>query len=208
MQVGAVVVGFDRRINYYKIQYATLCIYENPGCLFIATNLDARTHLTDAQEWAGNGAMVGAIKGSVFTPHAQCFGDDSCVGGPDTLARRMSSWPVCSFRSCVGSKLSAYLRSLLSRDRRIIESVSCQSVTCGRHSSQLCRYTCRTLHTEHAWPPYSILLYSRPSTARTQVVTQLAEASLARQKLHPLAARSMAAAASPHTRTLCASPIS
>ncbi|EIE26103.1 2-phosphoglycolate phosphatase [Coccomyxa subellipsoidea C-169] len=62
--VGAVVVGFDRHLNYYKIQYATLCISENPGCHFIATNLDARTHLTDAQEWAGNGAMVGAIKGS------------------------------------------------------------------------------------------------------------------------------------------------
>lgn len=63
LQVGAVVVGFDRHINYYKIQFAQLCIDENPGCLFIATNLDAKTHLTDAQEWAGNGAMVGAIKG-------------------------------------------------------------------------------------------------------------------------------------------------
>lgn len=62
-QVGAVVVGFDRHINYHKIQYATLCISENPGCHFIATNLDAKTHLTDAQEWAGNGSMVGAIKG-------------------------------------------------------------------------------------------------------------------------------------------------
>lgn len=63
-EVGAVVVGFDRNINYYKLQYATLCIRENPGCLFIATNLDAVTHLTDAQEWAGGGSMVGAIKGS------------------------------------------------------------------------------------------------------------------------------------------------
>lgn len=62
--VGAVVVGFDRHINYHKIQMATLCIRENPGCLFIATNLDAVTHLTDAQEWAGNGSMVGAIRGS------------------------------------------------------------------------------------------------------------------------------------------------
>ena len=58
------VVGFDRHVNYYKIQMATLCIRENPGCMFIATNLDAVTHLTDAQEWAGNGSMVGAIKGS------------------------------------------------------------------------------------------------------------------------------------------------
>uniref|UniRef100_A0A7I4ATF6 phosphoglycolate phosphatase n=1 Tax=Physcomitrium patens TaxID=3218 RepID=A0A7I4ATF6_PHYPA len=51
--VGAVVVGFDRYLNYYKLQYATLCIRENPGCMFIATNCDAVTHLTDAQEWAG-----------------------------------------------------------------------------------------------------------------------------------------------------------
>ncbi|KAI0511506.1 hypothetical protein KFK09_012136 [Dendrobium nobile] len=62
--VGAVVVGFDRYFNYYKIQYGTLCIRENPGCLFIATNRDAVTHLTDAQEWAGGGSMVGAIGGS------------------------------------------------------------------------------------------------------------------------------------------------
>ncbi|CAL2269824.1 unnamed protein product [Prunus armeniaca] len=62
--VGAVVVGFDRNFNYYKIQYGTLCIRENPGCLFIATNRDAVTHLTDAQEWAGGGSMVGAIRGS------------------------------------------------------------------------------------------------------------------------------------------------
>ena len=52
------IVGFDANINYYKIQYAQLCINENPGCQFIATNLDAVTHLTEAQEWAGNGAMV------------------------------------------------------------------------------------------------------------------------------------------------------
>jgi ribonucleotide monophosphatase NagD (HAD superfamily) len=56
--VGAVVVGFDRHINYYKIHYATVCLRELPGCQFIATNLDAVTHLTDAQEWAGNGSMV------------------------------------------------------------------------------------------------------------------------------------------------------
>ncbi len=72
MQVQAVIVGHDRNINYYKIQYATLCIRENPGCQFIATNLDAVTHLTDAQEWAGNGAMVGAIKGTAI-PLTDCM---------------------------------------------------------------------------------------------------------------------------------------
>ena len=58
--IAAVIVGFDRHVNYYKLQYATVCLRELPGCEFIATNLDAVTHLTDAQEWAGNGAMVRA----------------------------------------------------------------------------------------------------------------------------------------------------
>jgi phosphoglycolate phosphatase len=76
--VGAVIVGFDRHVNYYKIQHAQLCINENPGCEFIATNLDAVTHLTDAQEWAGNGSMVGAIKG--------CTGQEpTVVGKPSPL---------------------------------------------------------------------------------------------------------------------------
>jgi len=76
--VGAVIVGFDRYVNYYKIQNAQLCINENPGCEFIATNLDAVTHLTDAQEWAGNGSMVGAIKG--------CTGQEpTVVGKPSPL---------------------------------------------------------------------------------------------------------------------------
>ena len=76
--VAAVIVGFDRHINYHKIQTAQLCINENPGCEFIATNLDAVTHLTDAQEWAGNGSMVGAIKG--------CTGKEpTVVGKPSPL---------------------------------------------------------------------------------------------------------------------------
>lgn len=76
--IGAVVVGFDRHVNYFKIQTAQLCINENPGCEFIATNLDAVTHLTDAQEWAGNGSMVGAIKG--------CTGQEpTVVGKPSPL---------------------------------------------------------------------------------------------------------------------------
>nr|XP_018677467.1 PREDICTED: phosphoglycolate phosphatase 2 isoform X3 [Musa acuminata subsp. malaccensis] len=62
--VGAVVVGLDQYINYYKLQYATLCICENPGCLFIATNRDAVGHMTDLQEWPGAGCMVAAVCGS------------------------------------------------------------------------------------------------------------------------------------------------
>jgi phosphoglycolate phosphatase len=55
--VGAVVVGFDSQISYYKIQYAQLCINTNPGCRFLATNLDRTAHRTPDQEWAAGGAM-------------------------------------------------------------------------------------------------------------------------------------------------------
>ncbi|KAF8065853.1 PGLP2 [Scenedesmus sp. PABB004] len=64
-QVGAVVCGVDPGLNYYKVQYASLCILNNPGCLFIATNSDARGHFTPRTEWAGAGATVGAIKAVV-----------------------------------------------------------------------------------------------------------------------------------------------
>jgi phosphoglycolate/pyridoxal phosphate phosphatase family enzyme len=61
--VGAVVVGFDPMFNYYKLQYAQLCLNGDPQCLFIATNEDAVGHFTPNQEWAGAGSMVGALKG-------------------------------------------------------------------------------------------------------------------------------------------------
>lgn len=37
-------------------RYGTLCIRENPGCLFIATNRDAVGNMTDLQEWPGKKA--------------------------------------------------------------------------------------------------------------------------------------------------------
>ncbi|VVA13920.1 PREDICTED: phosphoglycolate phosphatase [Prunus dulcis] len=57
-------------------KYVTLCVSENPGSLFIATNCDAVTRLKDAQEWAATiiytqlqvdrgGSMVGAIRGCI-----------------------------------------------------------------------------------------------------------------------------------------------
>jgi hypothetical protein len=63
LQVGAVVCGVDPNLSYYKVQYASMCLLLNPGCLFIATNTDARGHFTPNLEWAGAGATVGAIKG-------------------------------------------------------------------------------------------------------------------------------------------------
>jgi ribonucleotide monophosphatase NagD (HAD superfamily) len=61
-----------------QVQYAQLCLNELPGCEFIATNRDAVTHLTSAQEWAGGNAMVGAVIG--------CTGrEPTLVGKPSAL---------------------------------------------------------------------------------------------------------------------------
>ena len=76
-RVKAVVAGFDRHINYYKIQYATQCVREL-GAQLIATNRDAVTHLTSAQKWAGGGAMVAAIA-------AAAQQEPTVVGKPSTF---------------------------------------------------------------------------------------------------------------------------
>eukprot|EP00922_Rhytidocystis_sp_ex-Travisia-forbesii_P068843 GHVS01102701.1.p1 GENE.GHVS01102701.1~~GHVS01102701.1.p1 ORF type:complete len:385 (+),score=54.22 GHVS01102701.1:85-1239(+) len=60
--VGCVVVGLDRQFNYYKLQYAQLCINEL-NADFIATNTDQLGHFTETQACAGTGGMVGAVEG-------------------------------------------------------------------------------------------------------------------------------------------------
>lgn len=99
--VGAVVVGLDPHINYYKLQYGTLCIRENPGCLFVATNRDAVGHLTDLQEWPGAGCMVAAMCGSTER-------EPIVVGKPSTFMMEflLKKFQIASSRMCmVGDRL-------------------------------------------------------------------------------------------------------
>lgn len=99
--VGAVVVGLDQYINYYKLQYATLCIRENPGCIFIATNRDAVGHMTDLQEWPGAGCMVAAVCGSTER-------EPIVVGKPSTFMMDflLQKFNITTSRMCmVGDRL-------------------------------------------------------------------------------------------------------
>ncbi|KAF3451903.1 hypothetical protein FNV43_RR07999 [Rhamnella rubrinervis] len=99
--VGAVVVGIDPHINYYKLQYGTLCIRENPGCLFIATNRDAVGHMTNLQEWPGAGCMVAAICGSTEK-------EPILVGKPSTFMMDflLQKFDISCSRMCmVGDRL-------------------------------------------------------------------------------------------------------
>ncbi|OAY43517.1 phosphoglycolate phosphatase 2 [Manihot esculenta] len=99
--VGAVVVGLDPYINYYKLQYGTLCIRENPECLFIATNRDAVGHMTDLQEWPGAGCMVAAMCGSTER-------EPIVVGKPSTFMMDflLQKFQVSTSKMCmVGDRL-------------------------------------------------------------------------------------------------------
>lgn len=62
--IGAVLVGMDFNINYYKLQYAQLCINEL-NAEFIATNKDALGHFTSTQQWAGTGSIVSFVESAV-----------------------------------------------------------------------------------------------------------------------------------------------
>nr|GMC53214.1 phosphoglycolate phosphatase 2 [Ipomoea batatas] len=99
--VGAVIVGLDQYINYYKLQYGTLCVRENPGCLFIATNRDAVGHMTDQQEWPGAGCMVAAMCGSTQK-------EPIVVGKPSTFMMDflLQKFNIATSRMCmVGDRL-------------------------------------------------------------------------------------------------------
>ncbi|KAF5829162.1 HAD-like domain-containing protein [Dunaliella salina] len=43
--IGAVVVGFDGLLSYSRIVYASCCLRELPGCLFVVTNVDPNDNL-------------------------------------------------------------------------------------------------------------------------------------------------------------------
>jgi phosphoglycolate/pyridoxal phosphate phosphatase family enzyme len=125
--VGAVVVGFDPKINYYKLQYAQLCLNESSECLFVATNEDAVGHFTPQQEWAGAGAMVGAIKG--------CTGRQPIVVGkpsPLLLIHLLKANELESTRMCmVGDRLDTDI--LFGKSNGLLTCLTLTGVTSRAH---------------------------------------------------------------------------
>lgn len=61
-KVDAVVAGFDRSFNFYKMVYAALCFQRNPKCIFVATNRDQADKVSETRNLPGAAGMVGAIE--------------------------------------------------------------------------------------------------------------------------------------------------
>lgn len=95
--IGAVVVGVDPALSYWKIHYAAQCLLQNPSCLFVACNEDSRGHFTPTQEWPGAGASVAAVAAVVGRR------PDAVVGKPSPfLARAVMDRLV--ERGCTGHR--------------------------------------------------------------------------------------------------------
>jgi ribonucleotide monophosphatase NagD (HAD superfamily) len=63
--IGAVVVGWDPLFTYSKLVYASACLRELPGCLFVATNTDHADKIGGANEarmMPGTGCLVAALE--------------------------------------------------------------------------------------------------------------------------------------------------
>jgi HAD superfamily hydrolase (TIGR01450 family) len=100
----AVVVGWDRTVDYAKLRTASILIQR--GAAFVASNADASFPAADGTLWPGAGALIGS------TPTSQAPGvsdgtPSSCSAG----SRRWRTWPppgsnrrTCSTASSISSR--------------------------------------------------------------------------------------------------------
>lgn len=59
-EIGAIVVGYDNKLNNFKLAYAHLCFQKIKDCLFIATNLDSTFPYGDIL-LPGTGSIVNCV---------------------------------------------------------------------------------------------------------------------------------------------------
>lgn len=86
-EIGAVVVGFDINICYYKLAYAFKHL-QNENCLFLATNTDTTFPSSGGQLLPGGGSIVKMI--------------ESCTNREATVVGKPSQW----FLDTIVKKLS------------------------------------------------------------------------------------------------------
>lgn len=60
--IGAVVIGFDPNFCYSRLCYASACLHELEGCLFVATNPDPADRMGNGRMMPGTGCSVAALE--------------------------------------------------------------------------------------------------------------------------------------------------
>eukprot|EP01080_Neovahlkampfia_damariscottae_P007820 gene7820-12293_t len=63
--IDAIICGWDRRFNFYKLTYACLCFQLKENCQFFATNEDFADRVDEKRMIPGAGIMINAIKYAV-----------------------------------------------------------------------------------------------------------------------------------------------
>jgi phosphoglycolate phosphatase len=63
--VDAVVVGWDRSFNFYKLCFASLCLQANDHCLFVATNKDSANKVDEKKFMPVGGCMVACLEKAI-----------------------------------------------------------------------------------------------------------------------------------------------
>ncbi|KAG1663605.1 hypothetical protein FOA52_009704 [Chlamydomonas sp. UWO 241] len=61
-EIGAVVVGWDPHFDFSRLVYASVCLRELPGCIFVATNTDCADTLGGLRMMPGTGGLVAAVQ--------------------------------------------------------------------------------------------------------------------------------------------------
>ena len=84
--VDAVIVGYDQRINYYKIAVASLCFQQNKECRLIATNPDRHDRIGGKWLIPVNGCGLAAVTQAVNgLDHQEGTVEPVVLGKPNAL---------------------------------------------------------------------------------------------------------------------------
>jgi len=97
--VGAVVCGWDRGFNFFKLSMASL--YLQRGCALVATHRKASENSRDGRHIPGNGALVAAVEAASGTEAVVTGKPSQLLGGMIIEKYGMEKSRTCVIGDCV-----------------------------------------------------------------------------------------------------------
>lgn len=83
--IDAVVVGYDRGFNYYKLAFASLVFQCNPACIFVATNPDFHDRIGGKWLVPVNGCALSAVVSAINNSDIKKKIEPIITGKPNPL---------------------------------------------------------------------------------------------------------------------------